>query len=135
MTVESMQLTVMTGGRIVLDVDVDKVAAEAENGAFVLLPRHIDMVAALAPGLLSATAGDREHLFAVDRGTLVKCGRRVEVATYQAIEGTEVDSLQRELHQSILDLDEHEQRARSAVARIESDVIRGLIGSEPDERR
>ena len=135
MTVESMQLTVMTGGRIVLDVDVDKVAAEAENGAFVLLPRHIDMVAALAPGLLSATAGDREHLFAVDRGTLVKCGRRVEVATYQAIEGTDVVSLQRELHQSILDLDEHEQRARSAVARIESDVIRGLIGSEPDERR
>mgnify|MGYP001371601265 CR=1 FL=1 len=135
MTVESMQLTVMTGGRIVLDVDVDRVAAEAENGAFVLLPRHVDMVAALAPGLLSATAGDREHLFAVDRGTLVKCGRRVEVATYQAIEGTDVDSLQHELHQSILDLDEHEQRARSAVARIESDVIRGLIGSEPDERR
>lgn len=135
MTAESMQLTVMTGGRIVLDVAVDKVAAEAENGAFVLLPRHIDMVAALAPGLLSATAGEREHLFAVDRGTLVKCGRQVEVATYQAIEGTDVDSLQRELHQSILDLDEHEQRARSAVARIESDVIRGLIGSEPDERR
>ncbi len=135
MTVEAMQLTIMTGGRIVLDVEVDKVAAEAENGAFVLLPRHVDMVAALAPGLLSAVAGDREHLFAVDRGTLVKCGPRVEVATYQAIEGTDVESLQRELRQSILDLDEHEQRARGAVARIESDVIRGLIESDPDERR
>jgi len=130
-----MQLTIMTGGRVVLDVEVDKVAAEAENGAFVLLPRHVDMVAALAPGLLSAVAGDHEHLFAVDRGTLVKCGRHVEVATYQAIEGTDVESLQQELRQSILDLDEHEQRARGAVARIESDVIRGLIESDPDERR
>ena len=47
--------------------------AEADNGSFCLLPRHIDFATALAPGLLSfEEPGGAESFLAVDSGVLVK---------------------------------------------------------------
>ena len=48
-----MKLTVLLPTEILVDEEVAKVVAEAQNGSFCLLPRHIDFVAALVPGLLS----------------------------------------------------------------------------------
>ena len=48
-----MRLTVLLPTEILVDEEVVKVVAEAQNGSFCLLPRHIDFVAALVPGLLS----------------------------------------------------------------------------------
>jgi len=44
-----MRLKVLLPTEVLMDVEVTKVSAEAENGSFCLLPRHIDFVAALAP--------------------------------------------------------------------------------------
>ncbi len=48
-----MKLKILLPTEIMLDEEVTKVTAEAGNGSFCLLPRHIDFVAALVPGLLS----------------------------------------------------------------------------------
>ena len=57
-----MRLTVLLPTEVLVDEDVAKVVAEAENGFFGLLPRHVDIVAALVPGVLSFTDGDgRDH--------------------------------------------------------------------------
>ena len=48
-----MRLRVLLPTEVLLEEEVTKVVAEAENGSFGLLPRHIDFVAALAPGILS----------------------------------------------------------------------------------
>lgn len=62
--------------------DVDKVKAEAINGSFCLLPRHIDFVAALVPGLLSVQkSGSPEEYYATDEGVIVKKGDEVLVST------------------------------------------------------
>ena len=62
-----MRLQVMLPTEILVDENVIKVIAEAENGSFCLLPRHIDFVAALVSGILSSyTLDGVEHLAAVD---------------------------------------------------------------------
>ncbi len=50
-----MRLRVLLPTEVLLDVEVTKVIAEAENGFFCLLPRHVDFVAALVPGILYYT--------------------------------------------------------------------------------
>ena len=47
-----MQLRVLLPARVLVDETVVRIVAEAENGAFGVLPRHIDFLAALQPGVL-----------------------------------------------------------------------------------
>jgi F-type H+-transporting ATPase subunit beta len=47
-----MKLMVLLPGEVFMEEEVEKVIAEARNGSFCLLPRHVDFVAALVPGLL-----------------------------------------------------------------------------------
>jgi len=47
-----MNLKILLPTEILLDEEVTKVSAEAENGSFTLLPNHIDFVTAIVPGIL-----------------------------------------------------------------------------------
>lgn len=115
----------MTPGAALVEGDeVRKVTAEAENGSFTLLPRHIDFVAALVPSLLSCTGDDGIRVFAVDEGILVKCGDDVFVAVRRAVGGGGLEALARTVGEEFEHLDEHERRARSAVARLEAGALR-----------
>ena len=49
----AMQLKVVLPTKILINTTAIKVIAEAENGIFCLLPRHIDFVTTLIPSLLS----------------------------------------------------------------------------------
>ena len=71
----------------------DRIKAEAENGWFGLLPKHIDFVTALVPGVMTFQPGGRpEEYLAIDHGILVKCGPEVSVSTRNAVRGTEPGS-------------------------------------------
>jgi F-type H+-transporting ATPase subunit epsilon len=117
---------------VLVDEDVNKIVAEAENGHFCLLPRHVDFVASLVPGILSfVSAGDGvERLVALDHGILVKCGASVMVSTLNAVRGTDLRSLQATLDERFRDLDEHERRARTALARLEAGTLRRFVELE-----
>ncbi len=129
-----MWLRVLTPTRVVLELEVVKVIAEGEDGSFALLPRHVDVVSALVPGLLVFTeVGEgpaQEHVLAVNSGTLVKCGRHVDVATSEAIRGEDPQMLAEQLRRAFVDVDEREQRSRAALARLESDLTAQLIELE-----
>jgi len=129
-TTAAMRLQVVTPGAVVIDEPADKVSTEAVNGAFTLLPRHIDFVAALVPGLLTYVNGDVEQLVAVDGGILVKRGRSVRVATAAAIPGEDVLDLQRALRATFEGFGETERRARVAIAHLETDAVRRLLELE-----
>lgn len=125
---ETMFLRLLLPTVVLLEQPVTKVIAEAENGEFCLLPRHIDFVAALVPGVLSFYTSEGEERFAaVDRGILVKCGRDVSISTYQGITGTNIIELQGLIEERFLELDEHERKARSALARLEAGTLRGFL--------
>ncbi len=126
-----MRLKVLLPTEILVDETVSKVSAEAENGSFCLLPRHIDFVAALVPGLLSfITAAGREIFLAVDEGILVKRGEQVLVSTRNAVLGPDLGMLKQMVDAQYRVLDERERMARSAVAKLEANFVRRFIEME-----
>ena len=120
-----LRLQVLLPTEILVDTTVSKVIAEAENGAFCLLPRHIDFVAALVPGiLLYETEDGAEHLLANDTGVLVKVGDEVRVSTLNAIAGEHLEDLRETVEAHFKTLDEHERLTRTALSRLEAGTLR-----------
>lgn len=123
-----MHLRILLPTRILVDSDVTKVIAEAENGSFCLLPRHVDMVAALTPGLLAFTdTAGKEEFAATDEGVLVKRGEEVLVSVRDAVRGTDLGLLRLMITERFEALDDREKRARGALARLEADFVRRFI--------
>lgn len=127
-----MRLTVLLPTEILVDEEVAKVVAEAQNGSFCLLPRHIDFVAALVPGLLYfvKTADGAEEFLAADEGLLVKCGPQVLVSTRQAVRGGELGLLRETVEKTFKVLTDQEKRARTALANLEANFIRRFLKLE-----
>lgn len=119
-----MRLKILLPAEIALDEETTKVTAEGENGSFTLLPRHVDFVTALVPGLLSYESAGQEVFVAVDEGILVKRGDEVLVSTRGAVRGANLGQLRQAVEEQFKTLDERERKARSAVARIEAGVVR-----------
>ncbi len=120
-----MNLKVLIPTVVLINREVTKVIAEAENGHFCLLPRHVDLVAALVPGILSFTTETGVEIFvAVDEGILVKCGYEVLVSTRNAIEGENLETLKQTVAEQFQILDEKEKLTRSALAQFEASMMR-----------
>ncbi|MBB3139234.1 F0F1 ATP synthase subunit epsilon [Halomonas organivorans] len=121
----SMRLQVLLPTEVLVDEPARRVLAVAEDGAFCLLPRHLDFVAALVPGvLLFHDAADRERCLAVDRGLLVKCGQTVRVSTPNGVRGEDLGALQALVEARFLALDDQARRTRSTLARLEAGTLR-----------
>lgn len=126
-----MRLRLSEPTRVMLDEEVFKVVAEAENGNFCLLPRHADFLSALVPGLLSFTRPNGEEVFlAVDEGLLVKKGDIVFVSTRRAIEGGDLSHLRQRVHDEFELLDERQRAYQSATASLEANFLRGFLDLE-----
>jgi F-type H+-transporting ATPase subunit epsilon len=123
-----MNLKVLLPTEVLVDEEVTKVVAEAHNGSFCLLPKHVDFTAALAPGLLAfETAEDQEVFLALDEGVLVKYGSTVLVSTRQGVRGEDLAELKRMVEDQFKVLDDREKTARSAVAKIEASFVRRFL--------
>lgn len=120
-----MRLQVLLPTEVLVDESVTKVIAEAVNGSFCLLPRHIDFVAALVPGVLLFNDPEgKEGYAAIDEGILVKCGRDVFVSTFNGVRGEKLSELKTLVEEHYLALDERERKARTALARLEAGTLR-----------
>lgn len=125
-----MRLRVFTPSGAVLEDEAERIVVEAAEGSVGLLPRHVDYVAVLVPGiLLYETPGGEERLLAVDQGLLVKRGRRVDVSVRDAIPGEELASLRRAVRERFVSLDEREHASRRALAQLEARFIRRFLES------
>ncbi|MCF6158245.1 MAG: F0F1 ATP synthase subunit epsilon [wastewater metagenome] len=123
-----MRLKIVLPTEVLIDQEVTKVVAEAENGYFCLLPRHIDFVTALVPGILSFEPEQgMEEFLAVDEGILVKSGSEVFVSTRNAMRGPDLGSLKQTVEERFQALSDQEKKARSAIARMESSFIRRFL--------
>lgn len=130
-----MKLKVLLPTEVFLEEEVSKVSAEAENGSFCLLPRHIDFVTALVPGLFSyVTKAGREIFLAVDAGILVKCGPEVLVSTRRAVRGPELGDLKDTVRREFRTLDEREEQTRTVMAKLEAGFVRRFIKLEDETR-
>ena len=122
-----MHLKVLLPTAVLVDETVSKVIAEAQDGAFCLLPKHVDFVAALVPGILQYWTQAGERFLAVDEGTLVKCGTQVLVSTRNAVAHRSLDALKATVSKEFHLLDEHERQARTALGRLEASAMRRFL--------
>ncbi|OGK99976.1 MAG: F0F1 ATP synthase subunit epsilon [Candidatus Rokubacteria bacterium RIFCSPLOWO2_02_FULL_73_56] len=126
-----MTLRVLTAARVLVDEAVTKVVAEAANGWFCLLPRHVDFVTALVPGVLVfTTRAGAEGVVATDHAILVKCGAEVLVSTWRGAAGDDLATLRGVVAREFLQIDDRERTARSALARLEAGVVRRFVELE-----
>jgi F-type H+-transporting ATPase subunit epsilon len=129
-----VRLKVLLPTEVLVDRSVAKVTAEAENGSFMLLPRHIDFAAALVPGILSfVTEEEQTEFMAIDQGILVKQGPNVLVSTINAAQSADLTELKQTVQEQFEVLDEHEKKTRTALARLEASFIQHFM--EIDEGR
>ncbi len=106
--------------------EVSKLSAEGLEGHFTLLPAHIDYVSVLVPGIMQLTANNKEHIFAVDHGTLIKIGSAIHISCRNAIEGEDINKLSQVVEEKFKEIDDMEKKARSALLGLEYNVIRGF---------
>ena len=108
---------------------VSRIVAETCEGSFGLLPRRLDCVAALAPGILTyETDADGEVFVAVDEGVLIKNGSDVLVSVRRALGGTDLGQLRAGVEREFLTLDKNEQNVRSVVAKMEAGFLLRFAG-------
>jgi F-type H+-transporting ATPase subunit epsilon len=123
-----MKFRILLPSEVFLDQEVLKVVAEAENGSFCLLPRHVDFVASLVPGLLSLEDKKGKEVFlAVDEGILVKKGNDVFVSTRNVVRIPNLGELREVVEEKFKVMDDREKAARTASARLEADLVRRLM--------
>jgi F-type H+-transporting ATPase subunit epsilon len=123
-----MNLKLLIPTEVLVDQQVTKVVAEAENGSFCLLPHHVDFLAALVPGLLAyEDENGREQFAAVGEGLLVKRSGTVLVSVRRAVLGGDLGQLRRTVREQFATLDDRERAAHAAVAKLEASFLRGYL--------
>jgi len=107
---------------------VSRIVAETLQGSLGILPRRLDCVAALVPGILLFEDGDQgETYVAVDEGILVKKGRQVLVSVRNAIGGDDLGRLREAIDREFRTLDEEARSVRQVLAKMESMFIRRFV--------
>lgn len=114
----------------ILDEEVDKITAPGAEGSFQILPKHIDVVATLQPGILILTKDDKHKYFAIHKGVLVKENNVVYVSSFQAIEGDSLDGLHNALTENFKSLNDREKKAQKVLVKLETDTIRRFMEIE-----
>lgn len=122
---QSMYLVIRLPLGILFEGDIARLKATAGHGCFGLLPNHIDYLSDLEPSVLVATdAQGHEHYFGIDEGMLVKKADQVEVITRRGIKGESLSLLHEQVRDSFMELTDSERVARSALSRLEADMVR-----------
>jgi len=126
-----MTLRIDLPERVLLETGATRIVAEGTAGSFALLPRHRDIAAALVPGILAHVDADgRERFVGLDHGVLVKAGARVTVAAMGAVTGESLADLRDRVRARFVERDAAERAAQTALARLESGVVRRILDME-----
>jgi len=129
-----IDLKILLPDKTFLKREVKKIVAEAENGWFCLLPKHVDFTTSLTPGILMLTTSEgKDILLAIDEGILVKYGEKVIISTRNAIEGEDLGELKDRVEEIFIKIDEREKDAQTALSKLEADFVRSFLNLEAHE--
>lgn len=133
---QTMRLVIQLPSRIFLDQKkVIRVTAEAPAGKFGILPRRLDCITSLIPGILSYTTEDeREYHVAVDEGLLVKEAFEVRVAVRNAIGDVDLLELKGVVEEQLKALDERELSLRQSISLLQGRILGSLKGVSHERR-
>ena len=104
---------------------VRKILVETSQGLLGILPRHMDCLVPIYPGILTVEGEQMEHL-AVDRGILVKRGRQVVLSARELVAG-ELATLTARVQSQREQRLRNEAASRSTQTQLESGFVRRLL--------
>lgn len=125
-----MKLKVLLPTQVLLKEEADKISGDAANGSFTILPKHVDFVTILQPGLLYYENQDGESFLAVDKGVLLKAGEEVLVSVRNAVRAENLEDVRRKVEERYQEMNEREKKSRSVLARFQSDFVRRFLELE-----
>ncbi len=124
-----MQVKLWLPGGLLFDGSAAALNAVGPDGAFGILPNHVDVVTALVPSVLLIRQPDGvERVFGIDEGLLVKKGHGTEIAVRRAVESPDLATLKQRLGDFYETVEDEERVARSALSRLEADMVRRFAG-------
>lgn len=104
---------------------ISKIVAEGMEGYFTLLPRHIDYVSVLVPGIMTIEHENGINDFiAVDRGTLVKKGSNVAISVRNGVRGETIEKLSHVVEDQFKKVDDMEKKARAILTGLEFNMLK-----------
>ena len=110
---------------------VKKIVGEAIDGFFCLLPRHVDFVTMMIPGIFFAlTEKEEEFYLAINEGILIKANDQVTLSTMGAVKGDNLGDLKKEVEENFVKINEQEKGAHSALQKLEADFVRRFLDLE-----
>lgn len=113
--------------------EVTSLVAETSAGSFGLLPRRLDCVAALVPGILTYVSQTKGEVFlALDEGVLVKMGAEVQISARRAIAGADLGELRDAVLREFVREDQQETQRREVMAGLEAGFLRRFARLEND---
>lgn len=122
-----IQFKVHTPIGTILDLPVKKVDLEGLGGFWTLLPKHVDFVNALVPGIVTYTTEDEKTLYiACNRGVIVKKRHEVTISTPLAVLGNDLDELTRTIEIDFKQMEEERKEVSTTMARLEIGLIKGM---------
>jgi len=122
---QDMSVTLRLPTRTLYEGRAERITAVAADGAFGILPNHVDFVTALVPSVFTLRLTDgSEVIFGLDEGLLVKKGHDVVVAALRGVRGEDLSTLKDTVEANFIQMDEEERQARSALSRLEANMVR-----------
>lgn len=125
---DSGQITLIVNipERIVLkDEHVVRLVTGTKAGSHGILPHRRDLVAPLAPGILTYEDDQGiEHYVALDEGILLKSGLAVQVTARRAVVSDDLATLRDQLESALKTVSEHEAQTQRILEKFEDDFIR-----------
>jgi len=96
-----------------------------------LLPRHVDFVTIMTPGIFFAlTEKERDIYIAINEGILIKADDKVTLSVRGAVKGDNLGDLKKEVEENFKKVNEQEEGARSALQKLEADFVRRFLDLE-----
>ncbi len=122
-----MIITIILPNRTILERQADKITAPGSEGSFQILPKHVDFVSSLKPGILSIFFDGSIEYYAISYGMLVKQSDTVYITCLQAIKGDSLDTLSETVSENFSRMDDNEKRINSILVKMESDTLKRFL--------
>lgn len=120
-----MNLKILLPYKVFLNENkVNKVIIETAKGSYGILPKRLDFVAALVPGIFTyETLNNTVQYLAVDEGILVKTGSTIIVSVQNSFGGTDLGKMHELVIKEYQEMRSSEKKFRQTMAKIESNFL------------
>lgn len=83
-----LNLKIYTLNKLFLEEVIKKITVYGNEGCYTIFPNHKDYISSFDDGMLFFTKEDNEKIFVgLNQGILTKCGREIQISTFNAIYG------------------------------------------------